>query len=135
MLLLCAAVDHMNMGSLRAELMLPPGGLQLGEDEDEDELETEMMIMGQTPSSFTKKSSHLAGGCCAERWAAGLGWLGWLFEHDEAIAWCRSQHLPGNSAITLWYSARGQLDLAALEAAGFLYQWQTVQQRFEPIQG
>jgi hypothetical protein len=54
------AVDHMNMGSLRAELMMPQC-LALGEDEDEDELEAEMAIMGQGPGSFTKRSPHLAG--------------------------------------------------------------------------
>jgi hypothetical protein len=56
-----AAVDHMNMGSLRAELMMPQC-LALGEDEDEDELEAEMAIMGQGPGIFTKRSPHLAGG-------------------------------------------------------------------------
>jgi hypothetical protein len=50
----------MNMGSLRAELMMPQC-LALGEDEDEDELEAEMAIMGQGPGSFTKRSPHLAG--------------------------------------------------------------------------
>eukprot|EP00882_Tetradesmus_deserticola_P003681 GHRQ01003895.1.p1 GENE.GHRQ01003895.1~~GHRQ01003895.1.p1 ORF type:complete len:465 (+),score=194.59 GHRQ01003895.1:254-1648(+) len=59
-----AGVDHMNMGSLRAELMMPQC-LALGEDEDEDELEAEMAIMGQGPSSFTKRSPHLAGTCVA----------------------------------------------------------------------
>jgi hypothetical protein len=52
----------MNMGSLRAELMMPQC-LALGEDEDEDELEAEMAIMGQGPGSFTKRSPHLAGSC------------------------------------------------------------------------
>eukprot|EP00879_Flechtneria_rotunda_P007124 GHRR01007476.1.p1 GENE.GHRR01007476.1~~GHRR01007476.1.p1 ORF type:complete len:468 (+),score=244.37 GHRR01007476.1:1181-2584(+) len=59
-----AGVDSMNMGSLRQELMLPGALLaphSLIEDEDEDELDHEMMIMGQTPASFTKRSSHLAG--------------------------------------------------------------------------
>lgn len=59
---LLATVDSMNMGSLREGLMMPSGLLHnLHEDEDEDELDTEMMIMGQTPGSFTKKSTHLAG--------------------------------------------------------------------------
>lgn len=62
---LCA-VDSMNMGSLRQELMMPPSHMQnLLEDEDEDELDTEMMIMGQTPGSFIKKPSPLAGVCDA----------------------------------------------------------------------
>lgn len=50
----------MNMGSLRESLLMPMLH-NLHEDEDEDELDTEMMIMGQTPGSFTKKSTHLAG--------------------------------------------------------------------------
>ncbi|WIA10973.1 hypothetical protein OEZ85_011133 [Tetradesmus obliquus] len=48
-----AGVDHMAMGSLRAELLLPPC-MALGEDEDEDEHEAEMAILGQGTGSFSK---------------------------------------------------------------------------------
>lgn len=61
-LLFPAAVDHMAMGSLRAELLLPPC-MALGEDEDEDEHEAEMAILGQGTGSFSKPGGP--GGCDA----------------------------------------------------------------------